>query len=70
MRMCKAEKTTVLCPTRIYYSMTNTVHCLGSQQTVYTHLTCGTETSNIKFVFDVVTDILVKKNLQECGLIP
>ena len=35
---------------------------------VYPHFTCATDTTNIQFVFDAVTDVIVKKNLQECGL--
>jgi len=35
---------------------------------IYTHLTCATDTGNIGFVFDAVTDVIIKKNLQECGL--
>lgn len=35
---------------------------------IYTHFTCATDTSNIRFVFDAVTDIIIKNNLKECGL--
>lgn len=35
---------------------------------VYSHLTCATDTTNIQFVFDVVTDVIIKNNLRECGL--
>ena len=35
---------------------------------VYTHLTCATDTKNIVYVFDVVTDVIVKHNLKDCGL--
>ncbi|XP_075258769.1 guanine nucleotide-binding protein G(i) subunit alpha-1-like [Convolutriloba macropyga] len=35
---------------------------------IYPHFTCATDTTNIQFVFDAVTDVIVKKNLQECGL--
>jgi hypothetical protein len=35
---------------------------------VYTHLTCATDSNNIRFVFDVVTDLLVRENLKSCGL--
>ncbi|XP_019399567.1 PREDICTED: guanine nucleotide-binding protein G(t) subunit alpha-3 [Crocodylus porosus] len=35
---------------------------------IYTHLTCATDTQNVKFVFDAVTDIIIKENLKDCGL--
>ncbi|XP_041638644.1 guanine nucleotide-binding protein G(t) subunit alpha-1 [Cheilinus undulatus] len=35
---------------------------------VYSHMTCATDTENVKFVFDAVTDIIIKENLKDCGL--
>merc|ERR1712004_743935 len=35
---------------------------------VYTHRTCATDTNNIAFVFDAITDIIIKNNLKDCGL--
>uniref|UniRef100_A0A674A819 Guanine nucleotide binding protein (G protein), alpha transducing activity polypeptide 1 n=1 Tax=Salmo trutta TaxID=8032 RepID=A0A674A819_SALTR len=35
---------------------------------VYSHMTCATDTENVKFVFDAVTDIIIKENLKSCGL--
>lgn len=35
---------------------------------VYAHMTCATDTQNVKFVFDAVTDIIIKENLKDCGL--
>jgi len=35
---------------------------------VYTHFTCATDTNNIQFVFDAVTDVIIKQNLISCGL--
>ena len=35
---------------------------------VYTHFTCATDTNNIGFVFDAVTDVIIKNNLKDCGL--
>lgn len=35
---------------------------------VYTHFTCATDTGNVKFVMDAVTDIIIKNNLKDCGL--
>jgi guanine nucleotide-binding protein G(i) subunit alpha len=36
---------------------------------IYTHFTCATDTSNVQFVFDAVTDVIVKNNLKDCGLL-
>ncbi|KAF8562425.1 hypothetical protein P879_11046 [Paragonimus westermani] len=36
---------------------------------VYAHFTCATDTNNIQFVFDAVTDVIIKTNLKDCGLI-
>jgi len=38
------------------------------QKEIYTHFTCATDTNNIRFVFDAVTDIIIKDNLRQCGL--
>ena len=35
---------------------------------LYSHFTCATDTSNIQFVFDAVTDVIIKINLENCGL--
>ncbi|PAA67227.1 hypothetical protein BOX15_Mlig003673g1, partial [Macrostomum lignano] len=35
---------------------------------VYTHFTCATDTSNVQFVFDAVTDVIIRNNLRDCGL--
>jgi len=35
---------------------------------IYTHFTCATDSNNIRFVFDVVTDLLLKENMESCGL--
>ncbi|KAG9485427.1 hypothetical protein GDO78_008476 [Eleutherodactylus coqui] len=35
---------------------------------IYTHFTCATDTKNVQFVFDAVTDVIIKSNLVECGL--
>ncbi|XP_055376189.1 G protein alpha i subunit [Condylostylus longicornis] len=39
------------------------------QKEIYTHLTCATDTSNIQFVFDAVTDVIIKQNLKDCALL-
>ncbi|KAJ8041779.1 Guanine nucleotide-binding protein G(o) subunit alpha [Holothuria leucospilota] len=35
---------------------------------IYTHMTCATDTTNIQFVFDAVTDTIIANNLRICGL--
>ena len=35
---------------------------------IYFHLTCATDTTNIKFVFDTTTDVIIKSNQVDCGL--
>lgn len=39
----------------------------GSKE-IYSHLTCATDTKNVQFVFDAVTDVIIKNNLKDCGL--
>ena len=36
---------------------------------VYTHLTCATDTENVKTVFDSCKQIIMKKNLEAAGFI-
>lgn len=36
---------------------------------IYTHFTCATDTNNIQFVFDAVTDVIIKNNLKDIGLL-
>ncbi|XKL65710.1 hypothetical protein PGB90_009130 [Kerria lacca] len=38
------------------------------QKSIYTHFTCATDTNNIQFVFDAITDVIIKNNLKDCGL--
>lgn len=40
----------------------------GEKKEIYTHFTCATDTGNIRFVFDAVTDVIVRKHLREVGL--
>ena len=35
---------------------------------IYCHMTCATDTTNIQFVFDAVTDVIIANNLRGCGL--
>lgn len=36
---------------------------------VYTHLTCATDTAQIKFVMNAVNDIIIQNNLRDLGLL-
>ncbi|KAG5460424.1 MAG: G protein alpha subunit, partial [Olpidium bornovanus] len=36
---------------------------------IYTHFTCATDTSQIKFVMDAVNDIIIQANLRNVGLL-
>ncbi|CAH7688161.1 guanine nucleotide-binding protein subunit alpha [Phakopsora pachyrhizi] len=36
---------------------------------IYVHLTCATDTSQIRFVLSAVNDIIIQINLRECGLL-
>ena len=36
---------------------------------IYTHYTCATDTTNIKFVFESITDSIITKHLQEMGML-
>lgn len=38
-------------------------------KTVYSHLTCATDTNQIKFVLSAVNDIVIQSNLRDCGLL-
>ena len=39
------------------------------QKQVYVHLTCATDTTQIKFVLSAVNDIVIQQNLRDCGLL-
>lgn len=39
------------------------------QKQVYVHLTCATDTTQIKFVLSAVNDIIIQANLRDCGLL-
>jgi len=36
---------------------------------IYTHFTCATDTTQIKFVMAAVNDIIIQTNLRDCGLL-
>jgi hypothetical protein len=38
-------------------------------KTIYTHVTCATDTSNVTAVFSAVKDIILRKNLGKVGLL-
>jgi len=40
-----------------------------SERTIYTHVTCATDSSNVQAVFNAVKDIIIKRSLQEGGLL-
>lgn len=40
----------------------------SSAKEIYCHQTCATDTDNIQFVFDAVTDVIIATNLRGCGL--
>jgi len=40
----------------------------SSMKEIYCHQTCATDTNNIQFVFDAVTDVIIANNLRGCGL--
>lgn len=40
-----------------------------SRKTVYTHVTCATDTHNIQYVFQSCTEIIIQEHLREAGLI-
>lgn len=40
----------------------------SANKEIYTHITCATDTNNIQFVFDAVTDVIIANNLRGCGL--
>ena len=41
---------------------------LNPEKDVYTHYTCATDTDNVRSVFYVVTDVLIKEMLLFCGM--
>lgn len=40
----------------------------STSKEIYCHMTCATDTNNIQFVFDAVTDVIIANNLRGCGL--
>ena len=40
----------------------------GKDKEIYTHFTCATDTGNVRFVFDAVTDVIIRRHLKAVGL--
>ncbi|KAJ3268038.1 guanine nucleotide-binding protein subunit alpha, partial [Borealophlyctis nickersoniae] len=40
----------------------------SDQKQIYTHFTCATDTTQMKFVMAAVNDIIIQANLRDCGL--
>ncbi|CAI8052377.1 Guanine nucleotide-binding protein G(i) subunit alpha [Geodia barretti] len=40
----------------------------GEKKEIYTHFTCATDTGNVRFVFDAVTDVIIRRHLRAVGL--
>lgn len=38
------------------------------RKTVYAHATCATDTNNIEFVFNAVTNVIISEHLRDSGL--
>ena len=46
-------------------------HCKKKKdvdKTIFTHITCATDTGNVKFVFNAVVAIILEENLKASGL--
>ena len=39
----------------------------GSDRQIYHHITCATDTTNVKVVFDACKDIILRENLKNSG---
>ena len=52
----------------IFIHMTRSTYDFLSCPEIYTHMTCATDTENVKFVFDSCTDVIISNNLRGCGL--
>jgi len=52
-----------------YFLLKFTALNQSDQKQVYTHFTCATDTSQIKFVMAAVNDIIIQANLRQVGLL-
>ncbi|UZJ54984.1 hypothetical protein CBS101457_004304 [Exobasidium rhododendri] len=41
----------------------------SDSKTIYSHFTCATDTTQIKFVISAVNDVIIQVNLKSCGLL-
>jgi guanine nucleotide-binding protein G(i) subunit alpha len=41
----------------------------NDEKQIYPHITCATDTDNVKFVFNAVKDIIIRRSLNEAGLV-
>lgn len=41
----------------------------NNNKEIYTHFTCATDNSNMEFVFDAVTDVILRKNLRKSSFL-
>ena len=39
----------------------------GTDRQIYSHITCATDTRNVRVVFDACTDIILRENLKNSG---
>jgi len=39
----------------------------GADRQIYTHVTCATDTANVRVVFDACKDIILRENLKNSG---
>jgi GTPase SAR1 family protein len=42
---------------------------MNASKSVYSHVTCATDTTNVSMVFNAVKDIIIRKSLNEAGLV-
>jgi len=47
----------------------DTFHAKAKNKLIYTHITCATDTNNMKVVFEAVKDIVIRAALNEVGLL-
>jgi hypothetical protein len=47
----------------------DTFHAKAKNKLIYTHITCATDTNNMKVVFDAVKDIVIRAALNDVGLL-
>ena len=40
----------------------------NAEKSVFTHVTCATDTSNVKFVFNAVVAMILEENLKNSGM--